>query len=395
MLQRVKTMKDESKPKVLIYRSRMLNISETFIADQIRQLVKWKGLLTGVERVKDGLELCDIEIRLLPQSINPFLGKILRHINPMFEHHSKRAVDILQRENARLMHVHFGVEAVNVWPLAKVLNLPLLVTLHGYDINTYREWWEAGRGGRLMKSYPMQLLELAQEKSVHFLAVSNAIKQRAIEYGIPEKKISISYIGVDTQKFKPGPIPISERRQILYVGRLIEKKGYQYLLNAFSGIQDKFPETELVIVGSGPLEAAAKQLARERGIRVRFLGALSSAKVREQLDITRIFCLPSVTAENGDAEGLPIVILEAQASGIPVVTSARGGAEEGMIHEKTGFKHKMGDIGEMQCYLTKLLQDNDLADSFGKEARLFTEVKMDIKDHTKTLEILYSRYSTD
>ena len=80
----------------------------------------------------------------------------------------------------------------------------MLVTLHGYDININRGWWEAGYGGPAMRNYPKRLLELASHPRVSFIAVSEAIRRRAISYGIPEEKITVRYIGVDTSKFRAG-----------------------------------------------------------------------------------------------------------------------------------------------------------------------------------------------
>lgn len=287
------------------------------------------------------------------------------------------------------MHAHFGTEALMAWPLAKALNIPLIVTLHGFDINVKKEWWQGGGGGLWMRSYPKRLIGLAANKNVHFIAVSKAIMKRAIDYGIPEAKIRLSYIGVDTETFTPHPRPFSERFEVLFVGRLVEKKGCRYLLEAFASIQDRFPDFELAIVGSGPLEIELKEYARRKKIRVQFLGALNSDQIRERLGSARVFCLPSITAVNGDAEGLPISLLEAQSSGIPVVTSAGGGTEEGIIPGKTGFAIPEKDIDGLAGALSRLLNDHELASQFGEEGKNFAIEKMDLKFCTAKLESIY------
>jgi glycosyltransferase involved in cell wall biosynthesis len=132
-----------------------------------------------------------------------------------------------------LLHAHFGVDAITAWPVAKALDLPMIVTLHGYDINICRKWWEAGYGGRVMRKYPSRLLDLAKEPRVRFIAVSEAVRRRAMSYGIPAEKLRVHYIGVDTKKFAPGDRSVVEReRRVLFVGRLVEKKGYEYLIRA-------------------------------------------------------------------------------------------------------------------------------------------------------------------
>ena len=169
----------------------------------------------------------------------------------------------LQRERPSLLHAHFGVEAVKAWPIAKALDLPMLVTLHGYDINIDREWWEAGQGGDAARNYPIRLLELAKHPRVRFIAVSEAIRRRAISYGIPEGKIALQYIGVDTSQFVPGGLPIVERAlRVLFVGRLVEKKGCEYLIRAFAKVQEAVPDARLVVIGDGELREPLRQLGK-------------------------------------------------------------------------------------------------------------------------------------
>jgi glycosyltransferase involved in cell wall biosynthesis len=131
---------------------------------------------------------------------------------------------------------------------------------------------------------------------------------------------------------------------------------------------------------------------------VSFLGSLSSQQIKEELQQTRVFCSPSVTAENGDAEGLPIVILEAQACAIPVVTSARGGVREGIIDGVTGLAFKEGDVACLSNHLLRLLQDGKTAAAMGNAGRHNMEEKFDLGRCTESLERLYDKlirnYST-
>jgi glycosyltransferase involved in cell wall biosynthesis len=171
------------------------------------------------------------------------------------------------------------------------------------------------------------LLALAAQDRVHFIAVSEAIRRRAVEYGIPPERISVRYIGIDLSRFRFGGRPLCKRRRrILYVGRMVEKKGGALLLRAYARVRATISDAELVMIGDGPLLGSYAKLADELNVPVSFLGNLPSSEVKQQIDEARVFCLPSITASNGDAEGLAIVILEAQACGVPVVTSARGGA---------------------------------------------------------------------
>jgi glycosyltransferase involved in cell wall biosynthesis len=132
---------------------------------------------------------------------------------------------------------------------------------------------------------------------------------------------------------------------------------------------------------------------QERGVRAVFLGAIPAEQVRQCLDETRVFCLPSITADNGDAEGLGIVILEAQAAGVPVITSARGGAQEGIVHGVTGFAHDEKDVAAIREGLVALMSNDDLATGFGERGREHVTATMDIVTCNRQLEELYAQHA--
>ena len=178
----------------------------------------------------------------------------------------------------------------------------------------------------------------------------------------------------------------------------MEKKGVEYLIRAFAAVRAQLPAAELVIAGDGRLRGKLELLASQMKVPVSFLGSLSSQQIKEELQQTRVFCSPSVTAENGDAEGLPIVILEAQACAIPVVTSARGGVREGIIDGVTGLAFKEGDVACLSNHLLRLLQDGKTAAAMGNAGRHNIEEKFDLRRCTESLERLYDKlirnYST-
>ncbi len=234
--------------KVFVYRRHLLPLSETFISEQVLAYRAWRGILIGHRPGQ--LSLARHEVRILGRGKSGLAVRIARKlrllapdrgdfgIESALEDVNPRMLKSLKEEGAVLVHTHFGVDAVASWPLAEELGLPMLVTLHGYDINTHREWWEQGYGGEEMRAFPQRLLELASRPRVHFVAVSEAFRDRAIRFGIPANKVSVRYIGIDLQKFVPGRVPIAQRqRQVLFIGRLVEKKGCGYLIEAMDEVQ--------------------------------------------------------------------------------------------------------------------------------------------------------------
>jgi glycosyltransferase involved in cell wall biosynthesis len=372
---------------VLVYRNELLPVSETFIKEQVLALEDWRAVLVGRKRLNQ-LPLDDFNVRIVGAASPAFASRMswkAHRLLRVIPSHIKRD---LEAEAPCLVHAHFGPDALDAWPLARALNLPMLVTLHGYDINTYRDWWESGKGGPAMRTYPRRLLKLVEQPRVRFIAVSEAIRQRAIEFGIPGEKITVNYIGIDTSKFAPGGIPVAQRPpHVLFVGRLVEKKGCRYLIEAMSAVQKQVPDARLIVVGDGPLRRSLEQLAQRLGVNADFREAQSSAYVKRELDAARVFCLPSVTAESGDAEGFGLVLLEAQACGVPVISSARGGATEGLQEGETGFAFAEGDVDRLSNLLNNAIHGS--FDFESDRARQFVTTRFDIKRTTNGLEMAY------
>lgn len=383
--------------KVLVYTKSLLPYSETFIKEQILAMHDWQAVLVGECTLDSGLVLEGLDIRLLRSEGHRSFVR-LHHLfrgvlgMPFPEH-----LSLLRGEGAQLVHVHFGPNATDIWPVMRRLGLPMLVTLHGYDINTYQEWWESGRGGSSRIDYPWRLLSLARHPDVHFIAVSHAIRQRAIEFGLPADKVSVHYIGVDTERFRPGGLPLAQRApRILFVGRQIENKGLDVLIRACAGVQQRVPDACLVVVGDGPCRARSQSLAAELGVRAKFLGVLPPEMVKAEMDRARVFCLPSLTIENGESEGMPISILEALACGVPVITSARGGSTEGIEHGVSGFAFAEGDSRALEERLAHLLSaPSALLDAFSSAARQRAIKQFDLRQCTANLTGFYDNFIAD
>ena len=377
--------------RVLVWRNDLLAPSETFIRDQARFLQRWHAILVGQRRVADGLDLGDLEVVTLARD---GFADVLRRVRLRTQRPHGPTIRALERLRPRLAHVHFGTDAVDAWPNVQVLDLPMLVTLHGYDITTRPEWWLGGHGGRARKRYPRQLLQLAEQPRVGFIAVSDAIRADAIARGIPAQRIVRCHIGIDTQAFRPQtPRPVPSPR-VLFVGRLVEKKGVATLLHAFAHVRASLPDATLAILGDGPLRASLAALAHELAVPVEFLGQRDSDAVRGELERARVFCLPSVTAANGDAEGFGMVLLEAQAMGVPVVSSARGGAREGLREGQTGFAFPEGDSGALASLLVRLLRDDAEWARMAQAGPAFVRSEFDIRPRTAALEALYDRVAS-
>jgi glycosyltransferase involved in cell wall biosynthesis len=376
-------------PTVLVYRHALLPISETFIKEQVGAYRRWRGVLIG-RRSTPGLDLDDLDVRQLRASRWPIVDRLWWGAARLVDRAPTPVANRLRGETPSLLHAHFGLDGVEARPLARALDLPMVVTLHGYDINITREFWERGGWGRRFRDYPRRLLALAAAPRVRFIAVSQAIRRRAIAFGVPAEAIDVRHIGVDLRRFAPSGRPVAERaHNVLFVGRLVEKKGCAHLVRAMAAVRSHAPAARLTIIGDGDERVALQTLAAALGVQATFLGAQPTAAVARELEQARVLCLPSVAAANGDAEGFGQVLLEAQACGVPVVTSARGGAEEGICDGVTGFAFAEGDERALADQLTRILVDDDLATAMSAEATRFVARRFDLDRCTEALEMLY------
>ena len=286
-----------------------------------------------------------------------------------------------------LIHAHFGPDGVYAMALAEKLRIPFLVTFHGYDITVSRTaiW----RTGKLLYYQLIFHEQELKKKASAFIAVSQFIRSKLLEQSYPEEKIIQHYIGVDTAKFSPsGRKP--DERYILCVGRHTQKKGIDTLLRAFAQVA-RHSSVSLIQVGSGHLTADLIALAKALGIdnRVRFLGAQPHEVVLNLMRGAEIFALPSQTANNGDCEGLPMVINEASACGIPVVSTWHSGIPEAVLDGETGFLVPEKDDVALAEKLDILLSDRTLGKKMGQLGREFVCEVFDIRKQTVKLEAIY------
>lgn len=380
--------------RVAIYRTQILPLSETFVRDQALALRRWRPILVGEREIK-ALPVDGLPVRTGFSGTATLTQRAVGMISRSAGFAPPRMTAVMRDVAPSLIHAHFGFDGVEAWPIARRLRVPLLVTLHGSDITIRMEWFAQGRAGRRWQGYPARLARMAQDETVTFIAISENIRQAAIAAGLPERRIVVRPIGIDRSRFAPGDVPVAHRRPvILFLGRLVEKKGCIYLLEAFERIRAQLPQAELIVAGDGPeRERLAARAASIGG--VQFLGSFTRELATTLLGEARVFCLPSITAGNGDAEGLPLVILEAQASGIPVVTSARGGATEGILDGVTGYAFPEGDVGALTERLMAVLTNDDLAARFSAAAPPFIAENHDLHRQTAQLETLYDRVAGD
>jgi colanic acid/amylovoran biosynthesis glycosyltransferase len=223
------------------------------------------------------------------------------------------------------------------------------------------------------------------------VCISDFLRRRALESGFPERKLRTHYIGIDTNFFTPYVPEYGAhlRKSVLFVARLVEKKGCTHLIQAMHQVQSRFPDARLVIIGDGPERSSLEAQARSLGVQCDFRGAQPSSVVRQEMHSARVFCVPSVTARSGDSEGLGIVFAEAQAMGVPVVSSLHGGIPEVVSDGVTGLLAPERDHEQLAQHIIRFFSDDTFWSDCSRKAVSWIADKFDLKKQTAYLEEIY------
>lgn len=370
-------------PTIIFLSGKLLPPSETFIRAQGESLKAFTPYYVGSRFVK-GLPLPSDRTFVINQG--GMLGQAREGLFKVTGFAPSLYQTVAQLHPA-LIHAHFGVCGALALPLAKRLKLPLVVTFYGLDATLKAE--ESTHKSLTHWVYFRRQEALKRETQL-FIAVSNFIKQKLLAQGFPDDRVIAHYYGVDTQLFRADPT-IPREPVVLFVGRLIEKKGCEYLIRAMAEVQMTHPHVELVLIGEGTLRPELEALADQKLARYRFLGLQPPEVVKQWMNRATLFVAPSVTASDGDSEGLPTVVVEAQSMGLPVVGFIHAGIPEAVLHGETGFLAIERDWQQLAKYISQLLEDGDLWKRFSRDGQTRIRHQFDLQHQTRVLEALYQK----
>ncbi len=362
------------RPVVAVFRTALFNSTERFIQEQAEALTRWRPLLVGLERKGEILPALR-EGMILPANVAERLAFAATGRGGAVEAKLRRA-------RPKLIHAHFGTDGLKMLALSRALGLPLITHLRGYDVTLTRAALIAS-GRPTWSRYALQRGRLMRDGTL-FLAVSDALRKQAIALGFPAARTRTHYNGVDLDRFQPGRRP-REPGTILHVGRLVEKKGTADLIAALAGMGG----VRLVVIGEGPLRTQLQRQAGALGVKAQFLGAQPADEVATWMRRATLLAAPSVTARDGDAEGLPNVIVEGAACGIPVVATRHSGIPEAVEDGVTGWLVPEGDRAGLTARIGELLASADLRREMGFAARSLVMERFDRARQAERLEAIY------
>jgi colanic acid/amylovoran biosynthesis glycosyltransferase len=304
------------------------------------------------------------------------------HLTPFY-----RVLPFLGRPAYDVVHCHFGPNGLLGIQLRDlgVVRAPILTQFWGYDVSSYVRSKGEGVYQRLFA------------KGDLFLGCSERMRARIVELGCDAHKTGVQYAGVAARNIpfvlrNPGE---GETIRLLTVGRLVEKKGIEFGLRAVARLIDEYPKVAYTIVGAGPEYDALTALSRELGIgsHVNFVGAKTRETVAALMRDAHILLAPSVTAASGDEEGIPVVLMEALALGLPVVSTTNAGIPELVSHRVSGMLAPERDPAALADHVSFLLTHPDERRSMAQAGRRTIETDFDIDKLNAQLFEQYEKIS--
>ncbi len=265
----------------------------------------------------------------------------------------------LKRHRFDCMLAEFGPVGVQVMDACRLAGIPLVVHFHGFD--AYRQ--------PIIERYGDRYREMFAYASA-IVVVSRDMYARLLALGAPEEKLHFNPCGVDLHDFR-GAAPAKAPPHFLAVGRFVDKKAPYLLLHAFARAYAQCPNIRLTMVGDGVLLPACKEIVRLLKIdaRVDFPGVRPPREIAARMRLVRGMIQHSITASDGDSEGTPVSVMEAGASGLPVIATRHGGIVDAVIDGKTGILVAEGDVDGMAEAIVELAENPERSETYGKEAR--------------------------
>lgn len=366
--------RDMNAPRVAFFSDRFPEPSQTFVLSQISGLID-QGLSVRVYATlhspsfqidqESAVALPDVEyaagpaIRTLAIR-SGLLGLMARRLVAFLASRQRRRA----LASSDLAICHFGPIGNSLARLARVHGIggtPIWTIFHGYDVSSY------------LQEHGDDVYRHLFDVGDRFFAISEHWMERLRQLGCPPEKTSLLRMGVDCERIGSSVPKSTDKYRILFVGRLVEKKGAEYAIRALAWMNQylQVPNWLFTIVGDGPLREDLVELVGRLGLadKVSFHGIASSEQVRLKLEQAHIFVLPSVTSANGDKEGIPVALMEAMAAGVPVVSTRHSGIPELIEHGVTGLLSEEREIGGLARNIADLMLSDEKRRTLANSAR--------------------------
>lgn len=355
----------EGQPIVASYCTTFLKREMRHIYRQVTGLKRHATFVMTRERQEE-TEFPFDAIELIPKARKNFLKrfwlKYLRRLPPVYYRGELQVlIKLLRRRPADLMHVYFGHTGVHLLPFIKEWDKPVVVSFHGMDIQPRPQ----------QVGYDEQMQELLQTVPL-VLARSKSLMDGLQRLGCPCEKLRLNRTGIplDDFAFRQRPMPADGAWRFVQACRLIEKKGLKTALRAFARFHASHPQAKFCIAGEGPMKAELERLVGDLslGEAVELRGFLPQAELAELYGRSHLFVHPSEMPPDQNQEGVPNSMLEAMATGLPVLATTHGGIPEAVTHERTGLLVPERDVDALSAGMQEITASSEQLYIFGQAA---------------------------
>jgi len=271
---------------------------------------------------------------------------------------------LARKHKVSLIHAHWIIPQGLLTVLARQLrlipkNIRILCTSHGGDLFS------------LQSSFLQMLKRFTFRHSDHVTVVSRAMRSQLISMGCSSHNISVQSMGVDlTRQFVPDK-HAAKTRDIIFVGRLVEKKGVSTLIDAIKLLEKDYPALKVTLVGDGPERSNLAQRCLQLGIekQVEFAGSIPNDRVPEFYQSAKIAVVPSIVAADGDQEGLGLVAVEALGCGCATIVSDLPALSDVVTPGENGLVFSAGNAAELKDCIASILNDASLFEHLTSNGR--------------------------
>ena len=295
---------------------------------------------------------------------------------------------ILAREQAGLLHAHFGYEGFRYLRSQAASGLPLLTSFYGADAT------KSPREAAWRRRY-----EELFDRGTAFLAEGSAMGNQLIEIGCPPEKVRICHLGVEVDRIPFTPREPVETVRFLIAAGFKEKKGIPFALSALGKLRrEAFKTFELTLVGDGPDRALILEAISQNGLvdQTKVCGLLSYSDLMRELERCHILLQPSVVAADGDSEGgAPVILLDAQASGMPVIATRHADIPEYVVDGQGGLLVPERDVESLFECIRALVEDQSRWQEMGRAGRRHVEQQYNATRQREQLEAIYDEFVSE
>ena len=369
---------------ILMYADGFGGNTTTFINNEIKYLESRHNLTFAcIRKLNSGIFKFN-SVKVLPFKVTLY-AKVLKRLYPSLNYKNNdfaNALNILVEEiKPDVIHCHFGTEALKIIDNLEDKTIPIVIHFHGYDASSALK----------NKEYIIRLKEVLSQDRVYPIFVAKYLRQNLIKLGISIKNETILHCGIDLEMFQLDKKIIKKKKKkiFLQVSSLVEKKGHEYTLQAFAKfLKNNKKNCELWLTGDGKRRQFLEDLTKKLNIQssVKFLGYVIPSEAIELMKQADVFVHHSITASNGDQEGIPTALMEAMAMELPVISTIHSGIPELVQNGVNGYLVQEKDIN---TYAKKMNEALNLGKLFNN--REIINADFELTKHNEQLVQLYQQ----